>query len=111
MEYISHSELVVLESNHDEQMLKMGSYPYYLKQRVLSEFGHLSNADAGDVAAKLAKLGTKAVLLAHLSQENNMPVLAYQTVASIMEEQGVYANKDMDLMVLERSRVSDIFII
>ena len=111
MEYISHSELVILESNHDEQMLKMGSYPYYLKQRVLSEFGHLSNADAGDVAAKLAKLGTKAVLLAHLSQENNMPVLAYQTVASIMEEQGVYANKDMDLMVLERSRVSDIFII
>ena len=54
---------------------------------------------------------SKPVLLAHLSQENNMPVLAYQTVASIMEEQGVYANKDMDLMVLERSRVSDIFII
>ena len=111
LSYLSSSQLVILESNHDVQMLKMGSYPYYLKQRVLSDVGHLSNDVAGDIASQLVKLGTKAILLAHLSQENNMPVLAYQTVASIMQEQGIYANKDVDLMVLERSRVSDIFIL
>ncbi len=111
MGYISHSDLVVLEANHDEQMLKMGSYPYYLKRRILSDVGHLSNIESGNVAAKLAKMGTKSILLAHLSKENNIPILAYQTVSGIMKENGICVNRDTDLMVLERSRVSDIFII
>ena len=111
IQYLSNSELVVLESNHDVEMLKVGSYPYYLKQRVLSDVGHLSNVAAGDIATRLVKLGTKAILLAHLSQENNLPILAYQTVASIMEQDGIYANKDVDLLVLERNHVSDNFIL
>lgn len=108
---ITGCELVVLESNHDIEMLKVGSYPYYLKKRVLSEYGHLSNVAAGDIAASLVESGTKAVLLAHLSQENNMPIIAYQTVAQSLKERSIDPEKDLKLMVLSRNFVSEIFIV
>lgn len=68
---------VVLESNHDEEMLRMGRYPYELKQRILSRRGHLSNRDCADFASELCQAGTKHILLAHLSEENNYPTFAY----------------------------------
>ena len=67
------TELLVLESNHDVEMLRAGPYPYALKQRVLGEWGHLSNADAARYAAASVRAGTRAILLAHLSRENNTP--------------------------------------
>ena len=70
-------EAVILESNHDVEMLKSGSYPYDLKKRILSRRGHLSNADSAVFSSHLAAHGTKAFLLAHLSEENNTPQLAY----------------------------------
>ena len=70
-------EAVVLESNHDVEMLKAGPYPYDLKKRILSRRGHLSNEDSAVFSAHLAAHGTKAFLLAHLSAENNTPQLAY----------------------------------
>ena len=103
------SDIVVLESNHDIEMLKMGSYPYYLKKRVLSEYGHLSNVDAGNLAKDLIKTGTKSILLAHLSRENNMPMIARQTVSSILESEGICSKKDLNLTVLSREFVSDIY--
>lgn len=69
-------EAVVLESNHDIDMLTNGPYPYYLKQRIRSSRGHLSNADSAAFAAYLAQHGTRGFLLAHLSEENNEPMLA-----------------------------------
>ncbi len=68
---------VVLESNHDPDMLRDGPYPYDLKLRVASKRGHLSNPDSADFAARLCENGTKSIMLAHLSQENNTPDTAY----------------------------------
>ena len=69
-------ENVILESNHDENMLLCGAYPYQLKRRILSDHGHLSNESAAAFAHRLALSGTKRILLAHLSPENNIPELA-----------------------------------
>lgn len=70
-------EAVVLESNHDVDMLMGGPYPYDLKLRIRSKRGHLSNRDCADFAAELCEQGTTHFLLAHLSEENNYPDLAY----------------------------------
>lgn len=74
------SDTVLLESNHDVDMLKSGSYPPYLKRRILGEHGHLSNSECARMAAALAKRGTKRIILAHLSRENNTPDKAFSTV-------------------------------
>lgn len=70
-------ESVVLESNHDEEMLKNGLYPYDLKVRILSRKGHLSNRDCADFACELYEHGMRNLLLAHLSEHNNVPDIAY----------------------------------
>lgn len=74
------AELALIEANHDVEMLRTGPYPYYLKQRIFSPRGHLSNNDSGKLALHLAKSGTKHIILGHLSRENNTPELAYNTV-------------------------------
>ncbi len=73
---LSGCDAVILESNHDLDMLHCGPYPYDLKQRIASRRGHLSNPDSAAFAAKLCANGTRALMLAHLSQENNTPELA-----------------------------------
>ena len=88
VENLSHCRKVVVEANHDVQMLKGGIYPYYLKQRILSKFGHLSNADCARLCTKLAGFGCEAFMLAHLSSENNMPELAMNTVSGTLAENG-----------------------
>lgn len=75
---------VIIEANHDVEMLKCGSYPYDLKKRILSNRGHLSNADCALLAVRLAQAGTKNILLAHLSEENNDPAVAYDEVYSAL---------------------------
>lgn len=74
------SDAVLIEANHDIDMLKKGPYPYPLKKRVLSDFGHLCNSECGRLAAYLSKTGTKNIVLGHISQTNNTPELAYNTV-------------------------------
>lgn len=108
-ENIMGSKIVVLEANHDVEMLKMGSYPYHLKRRILSEVGHLSNVAAGEFAVELAKKGTKTILLGHLSRENNFPDLAYETVKGVLEERGIDTMNDIKLQVLVREEASKIF--
>ncbi len=78
------AETAVIEANHDIEMLKSGIYPYYLKARILSDRGHLSNSRCGDFAAWLSKNGTKKIVLAHLSRENNSPQTAYNTVCAAL---------------------------
>ena len=75
-------EAVVLESNHDVDMLMSGPYPYDLKLRINSNRGHLSNADCATFASELVNSGTRGIILAHLSRENNEPELAFDEVCS-----------------------------
>lgn len=76
MELLFGCDCIVIESNHDVEMLRYGPYPVHLKRRILSDHGHLSNTDASAAIARFAEHGTKHFFLAHLSQENNRPSLA-----------------------------------
>ena len=82
-------ELLLLESNHDIQRLHNGSYPYPLKQRILSDCGHLSNDAAAEFARLAVQSGTRDILLAHLSKENNTPELAEYAVARALQSAGL----------------------
>ena len=93
-------EAVVLESNHDENMLLDGPYPYHLKLRIRSRRGHLSNHDAATFAAYLAENGTAHFLLAHLSKENNLPILAEKEFLSAL------ADEALTLRVADPDRVT-----
>lgn len=81
------AQLALIEANHDVEMLRSGPYPYYLKRRIISPTGHLSNDDSGKLALHLAKSGTKHIILGHLSRENNSPKLAYDTVHAAISTQ------------------------
>jgi phosphoribosyl 1,2-cyclic phosphodiesterase len=108
---IREADLLVLEANHDVDMLKLGRYPWFLKQRVLSTEGHLSNIAAGETILRLLSEREKErfVLLAHLSKENNFPEMAYQTVKNILEEAGFYIGKHLNLNTIIRDEVSLIY--
>lgn len=90
---------VVLESNHDVNMLKTGPYPTYLKERVKGRRGHLSNDDCAALLPQLINQGTTRVILSHLSKENNIPMLARRTAIAALKEQGMEENKDYLLQV------------
>lgn len=94
---IARSDLLVLESNHDIDMLKNGSYPWSLKKRIMSNRGHLSNLDAGWTLARLERKWRTHVFLAHMSQENNCPEVASQTVRQVLEEQGCRLGEEIHL--------------
>lgn len=103
-------DLLMIESNHDIEMLKIGPYPLYLKRRILSEHGHLSNEDAGYIAREIIKYGTaKNILLAHLSKENNFPDLAYETVRGILESDQIIIGKDINLDLTYRDKVGKLY--
>lgn len=102
-------DVIYLEANHDINMLQVGSYPYYLKQRILGERGHLSNEAAGKLLVKLLNGHIKAVVLGHLSKENNLPELAYETVKlEIMMADGGYRDGDFPIYVAKRSEISNV---
>ncbi|MDD2585112.1 MAG: MBL fold metallo-hydrolase [Syntrophomonadaceae bacterium] len=83
-EALTLADVAVMESNHDLEMLIMGPYPGFLKQRIRGNNGHLSNHDAGKVLASIPRKKGMQVFLAHLSQQNNLPMLAEKTVADIL---------------------------
>ncbi len=101
--FLSGARLVVLESNHDPGMLETGPYPYPLKKRISGRNGHLSNDDAAAFAAKLVALGTEDLVLAHLSHENNMPMLAHQTASRVFSENGILTGRDVQIEVAPRA--------
>ena len=78
MELLYGADCIVIESNHDEEMLRWGRYPAFLKKRILSDRGHLSNETCAEAVARFAEKGTGCFFLAHLSQENNRPELALE---------------------------------
>ncbi|MEE1503664.1 MAG: MBL fold metallo-hydrolase [Acutalibacteraceae bacterium] len=98
---ITGCKLVYIESNHDIAMLRSGPYPYTLQKRILSDIGHLSNDACADTLRALVNKGTTHFVLAHLSQENNTPDLAYKTATSALCEMGALENRDYILKVAE----------
>ena len=108
-ERISHANYLVIEANHDEEMLMSGPYPEYLKKRILSGSGHLSNKNCGTALAENMTEQLKHVWLCHLSEENNHPELARKTVETILRSYGIIPGKDMTLEVLRRTMPSELY--
>ncbi len=106
--YIKGANDIVLESNHDITMLKNGRYHYRLKQRILGAFGHLSNDSAALLASQLIESGTTNIILAHLSGENNTPLVAEKTVENYLTQNGIKIGSDINLSVAPKYRVSSL---
>lgn len=105
-ELLSKCSIIMIEANHDETMLIRGTYPQKLKERILSDSGHLSNKLCGTLCAKLVREGSlKKIMLGHLSSDNNTPHLAYETVSNSIKACGF---EDIVLYVAKRSSVSEI---
>ena len=93
------SDLILLESNHDKEMLNNGPYPYHLKQRILSDKGHLSNEDCAKAARHFVNTGTSRLILGHLSRENNTATAAYNTTNNELGKMGAIQGMDYILQV------------
>ena len=106
---IADSDVVLIEANHDVDMLKSSKkYPPALKRRILSRYGHLSNADSGAAVAKLALGGVaRQFILAHLSMENNYPELALSSVGSVLSSYNIKAGADVELYVAEQYKIGN----
>ena len=108
IENLQNLDALLLEANHDIRMLQVGKYPYYLKQRILGDRGHLSNENAGRLLCRLLHDNMKAVFLGHLSRENNYEELAYETVCSeVTLGDNPYKSKDFKIQVAKRDFVSE----
>lgn len=109
---IIDSDIILLESNHDVNMLRMGPYPYKLKLRVLGENGHLSNEDCGSAIVSLLKNDKKKqIVLGHLSGTNNHPDLAYQTVVDVLSANGIRPGDDVILQLASRHNPSEVILL
>ena len=112
VECLRGMDALLLEANHDVNMLQVGPYPYYLKQRILGNRGHLSNENSGRLLNRVLCDRTKAVVLGHLSKENNLPELAYEAVRmEITMGDCPYKAEDFNIMVAERSQPSAVITI
>ncbi len=102
-------DVLFLEANHDVHMLQVGAYPYYLKQRILGERGHLSNELSGQLLGEVLHDRFRKVVLGHLSKENNYPQLAYESVKmEITMADNPYKGSDFPIEVAKRDAVSEL---
>ncbi len=108
--HLETSDYMVLEANYDDQMLRQGSYPVYLKNRIIAETGHLSNDQTGLFLAEKYNKRLQHVFLCHLSRENNLPEIAYTTVQNHLEEKQIVVGKDLELVTLDRLNPSELYI-
>ncbi len=109
---LADSDALLIEANHDVRMLQVGPYPYQLKRRVLSDRGHLSNEASGRLIKCLLNDHIKAILLGHLSKENNYPDLAYETVKLEISDNPFIKNiNDFNLQVASRDCSSELVIV
>jgi phosphoribosyl 1,2-cyclic phosphodiesterase len=110
-DYLGRANHIVLEANYDEEMLWTGNYPDFLKERVSSRTGHLSNREAADFLATHCRPHLKNIWLCHLSRENNHPELACKTVDLRMAQEGIRVGRDVMLNVLRRMMPSEVFVL
>ena len=105
-EEVEDSDALILEANHEVNILRAGPYPYYLKRRILGEHGHLSNEAAGDLLCRILERADgyrkPEIVLGHLSKENNTPAQAFLTVRNVLFEEDYFVNKNLGLTVAER---------
>ena len=102
-------DALLLEANHDVNMLQVGPYPYYLKQRILGNRGHLSNENAGRLLDRVLNDKIHAIMLGHLSKENNMPELAHEGVRKeITMGESRYKADDFPIYVAARDALSPV---
>ena len=109
IEHLQNLDAILLESNHDVNMLETGPYPYYLKRRILGNHGHLSNENAGRLLNFIVHDNMKHIVLGHLSKENNYAELAYETVKlEITQGDNPYSGSDFPITVAKRDEISEI---
>lgn len=106
--HIAKSDAMLLEANHDINMLQVGSYPYSLKLRILGERGHLSNDSSARLIQRVLHDKLQYVMLGHLSQENNLPDLAYRTVKYELEQLPEWKDFGISLSVANRTCPSEV---
>jgi phosphoribosyl 1,2-cyclic phosphodiesterase len=106
--YIKAAHLLVIESNYDEQMLQNGSYPTFLKNRIQSDNGHLSNQQTSSFLADTINDQLSHICLAHLSINNNTPDKALQTLQQKLQEKGIVLNGQQRIVVLNRSLPTEV---
>ncbi|MDR1558775.1 MAG: MBL fold metallo-hydrolase [Clostridiales bacterium] len=105
--YITDSDIVLLESNHDADMLRNGRYPKVLKERIAGARGHLSNAAAAKLLTESATDKLRYIFLGHLSEENNRPLIALNTVENILYERGILPREGLKVFIAERYGLSE----
>jgi len=101
--YIARANYLVIEANHDVEMVQNGAYPQFLKDRILSKTGHLNNRECGVALAENMTQELRHVWLCHLSEENNHPELARKTVEAVLRSYGIIVGKDIQMEVLKRT--------
>ena len=102
VEFLAPCSAIMLESNHDVDMLVKGEYAYPLKRRILSDFGHLSNAQATEVLCRLIGRKPKNIILAHLSEQNNTRELAFNSAVNMYTANGLTEGKDVNVYVADQ---------
>lgn len=103
-EKLRNKDLYVMESNHDVEMLMNGKYPYHLKQRILSDTGHLSNKDSAYYLSHFIGEHTKRVILIHLSEENNLPEIAFSTLKDTLEKK----RQSVDIIISSQDKETEL---
>ncbi|PID30024.1 MAG: MBL fold metallo-hydrolase [Candidatus Cloacimonadota bacterium] len=106
-ERLRSCNILVLESNHDLKMLKEGPYPWYLKQRILGKKGHISNVQSSDLVKEIYSERLKDLVLAHLSEENNDPVIAYDNMDRLRSSFG----HNYSIHVAKQNTISETFVV
>ncbi len=102
LQYLSKAQLVALEANYDRDMLYAGRYPYFLKKRIESPRGHLSNTDSAATVAALVAKGCRQLTMCHLSHENNHPVLVQQAIEMALQDAGMEMPQDCTVQIARR---------
>ena len=108
--YIRKANYLILEANYDEEMLRTGQYPPYLKARIASNTGHLSNTATAEFLSNNYSSQLQYIWLCHLSKDNNHPELAYKAVELKLKEKGIIVGKDVQLVALKRNTPSELYI-
>jgi len=108
-QYMCKANYLILETNYDEEMLRMGTYPAYLKERIAGPNGHLSNTEAAEFLAEHIHEELEYIWLCHLSKDNNHPELAYKTIEWKLRNKGIVVGKDIQVIALKRSLPSDLY--
>lgn len=107
---LTEADYIVLEANYDEEMLKNGRYPIYLQARIKANTGHLSNAQAAAFLADNFTERWKYVFLCHLSKDNNLPELAYNTIKEHFRNNEIDVDEKVQIVPLNRTSPSPLFV-